>query len=170
MLKYPAALRRSPRLQAILSYVKGSCLADIGTDHAFLPIAACLDNIVEKAVACDLCPGPLDIARENIRQYGLTNRIDTRLAYGLQGLKTGEADCVVISGLGGMNIIEILKDAEQIASSAKRLILQPQRDIPLIQQVLIDLNFKIIDEATVLDKGRSYTIIAARPRLIKEER
>jgi len=149
----------SPRLKAVLSFVRGRCLADIGTDHAFLPIAACLDNVVEKSVACDVSPGPLKIASDNIVGSGLEDRIVTRLGFGLQPLYEGEADCVVISGMGGMNIIEILNNAKIF--SVKRLILQPQRDIPAVRLAVKDLGFCIIGEAIVEDRGRSYTIIAA---------
>ena len=150
-------MRISARLRAILTMVQGRVLADIGTDHAFVPIAACLDGIVERAIACDRCPGPLEKARVNIVHYGLESRIETRLGFGLEPLTEYEVECVIIAGMGGMNIIEILKTPRPI----KRLILQPQRDIPLVRDFLHDMGYKTFNELTVSDRGRSYTVIGA---------
>jgi len=161
------ALRRkqlSPRLKTILSYVVGDCLADIGTDHAYLPIEACLDNIVKKALACDYYPGPLSKAEININRFGLNDRIETRLGFGLQPVNPGEADSAVISGMGGMRILEILQASKEVASNLKRLIVQPQHDIPAVRQYLYDEDFDIIDEILVLEKHRKYTIIVAEPK------
>lgn len=150
-------MRFSPRLKAILSLVEGKVLADIGTDHGFLPIAACLENRVRRAVACDRMPGPLARAEANIRQYGLEDRIETRLGYGLEPLKPDEADCVVIAGMGGMNIVQILQEPITI----KRLVLQPQRDIPLVRAALDEMGFKIFNELTTEDRGHTYTVLGA---------
>jgi len=152
-------MRFSARLRAVLAFVEGRCLADIGTDHGYLPIAACLEGLVEQAIACDVSAGSLEKARENIRQFGLEDRIKTRLGYGLQALQEEDADCVVMSGIGGMNIIEILKDP--YINQVKRLVLQPQRDIEALRTALDEKGFYIINEATVQDRGRSYTVIAA---------
>ena len=154
-------MRFSPRLKALLAMVEGRCLADIGTDHGYLPIAACLNDVVERAVACDLSPGPLEIARKNILSYGLEDRIDLRLGYGLQPLLAGEADCIVISGMGGMNIIEILNDPSIELQGIKRLILQPQRDAAAVRLTLGGLGFEITKEAAAKDRRHSYIIIAA---------
>ena len=156
-------MRFSPRLRALLALVKGQCLADIGTDHAYLPIMACLNELVERAVACDLSPGPLEIARENVIRYGFEDRIDLRLGYGLQPLAVGEADCVLISGMGGINIIEILSDQSIELRGIKRLILQPQRDIDALKLALVGLGYGIVNEARAEDRGRSYIMLAAEP-------
>lgn len=153
-------MRLSPRLKAILSSVEGRVLADIGTDHGYVPIIACLEKRVERAVACDACPGPLARAQENIVSAGLENRIETRLGFGLRPLKYGEVDCVVISGMGGMNIIEILKDPA-VKLPIKRLIVQPQRDIFLVKDTLADMGFEIVSETEVKDRGRTYSIITS---------
>ena len=150
-------MRFSPRLKAILSLVEGRTLADIGTDHGFLPIAACLKGFVENAIACDLNPGPLERAKENISRYGLENKITTRLGYGLSPVSADDVDCVVIAGMGGINIVEILKEPFK----CKRLIVQPQRDIQLVREALAGWNFKIIEEKVVHDRKHSYTVIGA---------
>ena len=109
----------SPRLKTVLSFVKGKCLADIGTDHGYLPIEACLEGIIEQALACDYFPGPLSKAVENIRRFGLESQIETRLGFGLEPLTPGEADCVVISGMGGMKIISILDKSPKVIEKVK---------------------------------------------------
>jgi len=153
-------MRFSPRLRAILACVKGSrCLADIGTDHGYLPIAACSEGMAERAVACDVAAGPLEIARANVRRYGLEARIECRLGYGLRPLGVGEADCVVIAGMGGANMVEILNEAE--LSGVRRLIVQPQRDIDAVRGALGVLGFEVVEEVTALDRGRTYTVIVA---------
>ena len=160
------ALRRkqlSPRLKTILSFVEGDCLADIGTDHGYLPIEACLDNIVKKALACDYYPGPLSKAVINIERFGLADKIETRLGFGLQPVEVGEADSAVISGMGGMKIIEILSASKEVAKNLKMLIVQPQHDIPAVRQYLSDEGFEIFDEVLIVEKHRKYTVIAAKP-------
>jgi len=134
-------------------------LADIGTDHAYLPISACLSSKVERAIACDLNPAPLLKARENIIKYRLQDRITTRLGYGLQPLQSGEADTIVIAGIGGINIIEMLKDLPD-DFRIQRLIIQPQRDIKAVRRALTDFSF--VDEISVLENDRFYDIIVVK--------
>jgi len=147
-----------------LSFVKGSCLADIGTDHGHLVIAACMEGITEKAIACDISHGPLSKAEENIKRYDLGQQIVTRLGFGLQPVLPDEADCIVIAGMGGMRIIDILKESPDITKKIKRLIVQPQHDIPAVRQTLHSMGFGIVDEAMVQEGERFYNIIAAEPQ------
>ena len=158
-------MRFSPRLKAILSFVEGRVLVDIGTDHGYIPIAACLQGKVDRAIACDLWPGPLKRATENIKLYGLEDRIITKEGDGLRPLNPDECECVVIAGMGGMNISQILKDAASFAAvqSIKRLIVQPQRDILVVKETLNELGFIITDEAQTQDRNRTYTIILSQP-------
>ena len=172
-ISIPSAMRK-PRLNAILSFVEGAkTLADIGTDHGFLPIAACMLNKNMRAFACDANPGPLARAVENIKLYGLEDRIDTLLGYGLEPLldkRNCIYDCVVIAGMGGMNIVEILRsssdafrlDGFQLQKKIKKLIIQPQRDVQLVRETMFDLGFEITDEVTAEDRGHSYTIIVSK--------
>lgn len=156
-------MRLSPRLKAILAFVEGQVLADIGTDHGYVPIIACLEKNISKAYACDVSPGPLKMADNNIKQYGLENRIFTRCGFGLRAI-ANEDDledlCVVIAGMGGMNIIEILSDPANDLN-IKRLIVQPQRDIPAVKLALGNMGYNIIDEITAQDRNRLYTVIVA---------
>ena len=173
----------SPRLQAVLDFCRvveqGSrpgnqlihtplcgVLADIGTDHAYLPIAAIEQKICKSAIACDLHPGPLKIAKENISKAGFASHIQTRLGDGLKPISPGEADCIVITGMGGMRIWGILMDGMEQAQLAKRLVLQPQHDIVLLRKNLHKAGFEIQDERLVREKvgGKElfYIVIAAR--------
>jgi tRNA (adenine22-N1)-methyltransferase len=126
-----------------------------------LPIAACLRGKAERAVACDINAGPLEKARANVRANGLEGRIETRLGNGLEPLKKGEADCVVIAGMGGMRIIEILEAGCEIARSVKRLVLQPQHDIPALRIWLHENLYTIDAEEFLIDGGKYYTVISA---------
>ena len=151
----------------MLSYVEGQTLADIGTDHAYLPIAAYQSGLIEYAVACDLSAGPLEKAANNIKRYGLEEKITTRLGFGLKPVLPEEADCVVIAGMGGMRIIDILKDSPKL--KIKRLIVQPQHDIPAVRRSLHEMGFSISDEKMVREDDRFYTIIAADAQKFQEE-
>lgn len=174
----------SPRLQAVLDFVGGyiepcadlineetiilpiKILADIGTDHAYLPIAAMQQRLCSAAIACDLHPGPLSIANHNIREAGLADKIQTRLGDGLSPLSPGEASCIVIAGMGGMRIWGILLEGMAQARQAEGLILQPQHDIVLLRKNLHGAGFEIQDERIVREMvaGREhfYTVVAAR--------
>jgi tRNA (adenine22-N1)-methyltransferase len=149
------------RLETALSFAEGAVLADIGTDHAYLPIAACLRGKAERAVACDINAGPLLTADANIRAYGLESRIETRLGDGLAPLGKDEADCIVIAGMGGMRIVEILSAGRDVTHSAKRLVLQPQHDIPKLRMWLHENHYSIDAEAFIIDGGKYYTVISA---------
>ena len=179
----------SPRLQAVLDFCQDGflvdsdsmhqnhvksplhnpdcgILADIGTDHAYLPIAAVRQGICGGAIACDLHPGPLAMADENIRGAGLEGQIETRLGDGLTPLGPGEADCIVIAGMGGMRIWGIILEGMEQARAAKRLILQPQHDIVLLRKNLHGAGFEIQGERLVREvvggKEHFYVVLVAR--------
>ena len=151
----------SPRLETVLGYVEGRVLADIGTDHAHLPIAAIQRGLVEKAIACDCSPGPLQFAVAHVESYAFTHRIETRLGFGLRTLAVGEADCVVITGMGGMRILEILRDCPDVTASIPRLILGPQHDLLKVCDALPALGFTLADQKFVQEKHKNYHIVLA---------
>jgi len=161
----PAAISEgalSGRLRAVLGAAGGgvfNTLADIGTDHGYIPIFAVKRGIARRAVACDLNKGPLKKAAENARLSGLEHIIEARAGYGLSALTAGEADCIVISGMGGLLMTDILQKGAEAAAAASRLVLQPQRDIPRVRRYLRESGFNISDEAIVFDDGKYYFII-----------
>ena len=157
----------SHRLMAVLDLIYDcEILTDIGTDHGLLPIEACNMGLCERAIACDIGKGPLEVAKANIKAAGLSHRIETRLGDGLKPLHISEVDCIVISGMGGMRIWGILSEGMSQARQAKRLILQPQHDTELLRRNLHKAGIEIEDEQIVREVvgGRQhfYVVIAAR--------
>ena len=151
----------SKRLQMVADCVRYSRVADIGTDHGYLPIYLALEGRLISGVACDVRRGPLEKAKENIRFYGLGNKISARLGDGLFPVEPEEVDCAVIAGMGGMLMIDILKRGVHITSSLKQLVLQPQRDIPAVRRYLHQAGYRIEKEDMVREDGKYYTAISA---------
>lgn len=153
-------MKMSKRLQHIADMIpKCHCVADIGTDHGYIPIYALLNNVSEKAVASDINQGPVEAANKNIARYGLTNKIDTRVGPGLSTIKSGEADVIVIAGMGGNLIADILADDMIKAKSAEYLILQPVQYPEVLRKYLCSSGFLIIDEDLAEEDGRFYQIL-----------
>jgi len=151
------------RLNRIIDLIKPlgcKVLADIGTDHGYLPISAVKKNAVSRAIACDINPKPLSVASKNIKSNGLTDVIETRLGNGVSPIKPNEADLFVLSGMGGKLIIDILESGKEIIYGSK-LILQPQHDLEFLRGQLSRLNFTINNEAIVFEKNIYYVIILA---------
>ena len=108
-------MQLSRRLTLIASMVdKTDSVADVGTDHGYVPIYLVENNIVSKAIAMDINQGPLTRADENIKRKGLDNRITTRLSDGVRELKPGETDAIVVAGMGGQLIIKILEEGRNV--------------------------------------------------------
>ena len=134
----------TPRLQAVAGLVPlGARLADVGTDHAYLPASLLQQGVIDTAVAADLRPGPLDRARATAERYGLTERISFRLCDGLSGILPEEADTVVIAGMGGETIAAILSAAPWVREEGKRLILQPMSAQEDLRAWLADNGYRI---------------------------
>ncbi len=154
-------IKLSDRLSALTALVPpGVRLADIGCDHAYIPVVLCLDGTIPSAVAMDLKEGPLERAREHISDHCLDDRIETRLSDGLAGLGDDEADTVLISGMGGLLIKRILTE-RNIPESVTDLILQPQSDIAEVRRCVRELGFWIADEDMVLEDGKFYPMMRA---------
>jgi len=150
------------RLAALAACVlQGKTAADIGTDHAYLPIYLIEEGICNTVIATDLREGPYRSAEKKIREHGLTGRISLRLGDGLKPLVPGEAETVILAGLGGNTIRGILSEAPQVLSEVKRLVLQPMTDAGDLRLWLVSHGWKIADEHLVEDEGRIYVIIVA---------
>ena len=149
------------RLDAIISLIKYKTLGDIGTDHAYLPIKAYERGTVCAAIATDINKGPLKVAAENIKKAGLEHRIDIRHGNGLETIKQKETDCIVIAGMGGMQIWDIIKKGLIIAKEAKQLLLSPQHNIETLRRNLHSEGFDITNEA-IVQEGKFYTIIETK--------
>lgn len=153
----------TPRLKKIADLIPENCtLADIGTDHAYLPIYCLLNGKIKKAVASDINKGPLLRARENVKRYGLERKIDLRLSDGIEGLGYGEADVIVIAGMGGLLIGSILERAESVLKRGTFLILQPMIAQKELRKYLYSGLFSPEGEYLAEEDGRIYNIITVR--------
>ncbi len=147
------------RLLAAAAYVeRGSRVADIGTDHAHLPIHLIRNGISEYVYACDINEGPLKNAAANIKFTG-TKNIETRLGSGLQPLKPSEINTVIIAGMGGEVIADIIADCHWIKSGKYNIILQPMSRAYDLRRYLCENGFSILGETAVSSAGRIYTVI-----------
>ncbi len=147
----------SARLKTVAGLVKkGARMADVGTDHARLPIWLVQNGVVESAVASDLRPGPLARAAETVRQCSLEHRIQLVLCDGLDGIDPEATDTIVLAGLGGETIRDILIRADWVSRDGVRLILQPMTAADTLRGYLYENGFMLIDERLTLDAGRLY--------------
>ena len=155
-------MQLSERLSSVASMVTaGNCLADVGTDHGYVPIYLYERQIIPHAIAMDVNKGPLERARLHIAEYGYHKAIETRLSDGLQALNAGEADSVVIAGMGGPLIIKILSAYPEVTASLKELILQPQSEISEVRVWLGEQGYEIVEEHMVFEDGKYYSMFKA---------
>lgn len=150
------------RMLAIANLVDNSkVLADVGCDHAYISINLLENGKAERIIASDLREGPLNIAKDNIKLEGFEERIETRLCAGLCGYEAGEVDTILISGMGGMLVKEILSESIDVVKMADTLILEPQSDLRVVRAYLKDIGFEIIDEDMLNEGGKYYQIMKA---------
>lgn len=150
----------SRRLYAVASLVTpGNRLADVGTDHGYLPIYLVKEGRIPWAVALDVNQGPLMRAREHILREGLQELIETRLSDGLQALAPGETDSAVIAGMGGALTIRILEEGTAVLTQLKELILQPQSELARVRRWLAEHGMRIMEETMVLEDGKYYPMM-----------
>ena len=153
----------TPRLQYISSFITPTyILADIGTDHGFVPIHQIMYKGTPKAYAMDINKGPLDRANEHIIENGLTDKIETRLSDGLTAMKPGEANAMVCAGMGGPLMMKILTEGAQVISQMEELILQPQSEIEEFRRFIRTLPFSIVEEKMILEEGKFYPMMRLR--------
>ncbi len=153
-------MQLSLRLSAIADMVTtGNRLVDVGCDHGYLPVYLIQQKKIPSAIAMDVRKGPLSRAEEHIRQYGLEEYIQTRLSDGLENLKAGEGDTLVIAGMGGPLMERILTDGQSVRDSFSELILQPQSDIPHFRRFIQSQGWKIVEEKMVEEDGKFYPMM-----------
>ena len=150
------------RLQTLVDMVKsGQRVADIGCDHAYVSIALAKDKDCS-VIAADIKDGPLEIAKENIKAAGMEEKIETRLSDGLTEFKKGEVDAIVIAGMGGHLIVDILKAGEDRLRPGMQLVLSPQSDLRLVRYELRKMNCFIEKEACLSEGGKWYFVLSAK--------
>lgn len=150
------------RLSAVAALVRqGSRLADIGTDHAYLPVHLVQAGVCPSAIASDIGAGPLDAARRTVTENGLTSEITLRLGNGLATVSAGEVEDIAIAGMGGETIAAILEAAPWVQNEGIRLILQPMTRAEDLRRWLLTHGFTVIEEHLITDGRHLYPVLAA---------
>lgn len=154
------SIKLGPRLNGIASLISFKTrLADIGTDHAYLPIALCEQGKIERAIAIDIHKGPYQSALAAVQNHKLDNKIDVRLGNGLYPLMPGEIDTLTLAGMGGRTILEILFARPDILLEISDLIVQPQGLESKVRYDLLEAGW-LLREENLVEEGRVYVIMA----------
>ncbi len=153
----------SPRLMQLAAWIsRGSKVLDVGTDHALLPIYLVQSGRVKSVIAGDVVEGPYQTAQRNVKMAQLESTVDVRLGSGLSIVERGEVDTVVIAGMGGGTIAEILDEGRDVLACVKDLLLQPMNAAGRLREALQKHGFVIVDEQMVEESGRVYQLIFAQ--------
>lgn len=148
------------RLLACAAYVRPNAkVADIGTDHAYLPCHLVQSGITRTVLAADVNEKPLSMAQKTITQYGLSGVIQTVLSDGLAQIDASQADDIIVAGMGGELIARIVLDCSWLCDAEKHLILQPMTQAPFLRRTLYANGFAIQSETPVYENGHYYTIL-----------
>lgn len=139
----------------------GNRVADVGTDHGFVPIWLIKNGISPKVLAMDVRVGPLDRAKEHIAEYGLSDYIETRRSDGVEKLQKNEVDTVIIAGMGGQLMTKILREGQDILKTVQELILSPHTDADKVRRYLKESNWYIKEEKMLQDEGKYYVFLKA---------
>lgn len=158
-------IRLTERLQVIADNIKkGEKVADIGTDHGYIPIYLYQKNISDELILTDINKGPMEIAVRNLRQNHIPeSNYDARIGDGLKPVKTGEVDTIVIAGMGGMLIKDILSYDMNKSKALKKIILQPRNAQDKLREWLLSNGFEIIEEFLVTEGKFICEVIVAAP-------
>ena len=152
----------SHRIQAVASFVTpGLTVADIGCDHGYTTIYLLREGIAPKVYAMDINKGPLERAVQNIERAGLQGQVVFRLSDGMEKLLPDEAGCLLLSGMGGILIRDILSRSPAVVEKAAELVLQPQSELGILRHYLHDRGYCIVRESMLLDAGKYYTVMKA---------
>ena len=156
-------MKLTDRLLKIASLVtKGKRIADIGTDHGYIPVYLLNKNIVPFAILADVNKGPLENARKEVRHNNLLDKTDLRLGSGIEVLKKDEVDEVIIAGMGGILISELLEANKEVAHSVDKLILQPMQAQEELRKYLLSNGYEILNEVLVKEDFRIYEILEVK--------
>lgn len=156
-------MKLSYRLQAIADFIQNNTIVgDIGTDHGYIPVYLIKNKISKKVIAADISKNSLDKTIEYVKKTGYEKYIDIRLGDGLDIIKSFEIDTVVIAGMGGLLIRDILDKNKEKRDSITNFILQPNIATKELREYLYRNNFEIIDEKLVKEDNKFYEIIYAK--------
>lgn len=156
-------MKLTNRLLKIASLVTpNKRLADIGTDHGYIPVYLLNKNIINFAILADINRGPLENARKEVKRNKLADKVDLRLGSGIEVLKKGEVDEIIIAGMGGILIGELLEANKEVAHEAEKLILQPMQAQDELRKYLLNNGYEILDECLEKEDFRLYEIIVTK--------
>lgn len=151
------------RIDAILGLVDYcNVVADIGTDHAYVPELLINKGICQRVIATDLNEGPLNIAKRYIESRSLSDKIDIRLGDGLQPIDLNEVDTIIIAGMGGLLIREIIDLKKSELDNRHILVLQPMHAADKLRHYLLNNGFELLDEELAKEDFHFYEIIKAK--------
>lgn len=155
-------VKLSERLLAVTDLITPcEVIADVGCDHGYTSIYILQNKLANKVIATDVNEGPLKKASQNVRIYGLEDKVELRLSDGLSKYEPGEMQAIVISGMGGNLMVDILEKGKVVTEKAEQLILQPQSDIARVRHYLQDSGFRIVSESFVKEDGKFYPMMKA---------
>lgn len=153
----------SLRLKTIANMVdKCECVADIGTDHGYIPIYLVKNDICNKAIASDINKGPVEKAKFNVKLESMQDKIQCRLGGGLITIKPEEVQGIVIAGMGGNLIRDIIEEGIDVFKKAKFIVLQPVQNPEVLREYIYKKGYKIIDEELCIEDNKLYEIIKVR--------
>lgn len=156
-------MKLTDRLLKIASLVsKGKKIADIGTDHGYIPVYLLNKGTIPFAILADVNKGPLENARKEVKYNNLIDKTDLRLGSGIEVLKKGEVDEIIIAGMGGILISELLEANKEVAHSVDKLILQPMQAQEELRKYLLSNGYEIVNEVLVKEDFRVYEIIVTK--------
>jgi len=151
------------RLKLVASMITpGSRVADIGSDHAYLPIYLARNKISPMVIATEVRRGPYERAKENVVKSGLEGVIELRFGSGFNPIAPGDTDIATISGMGGLTIVDIVKDNLEVADSFEYLILQPMRNQSFLRRELFLMSYAIIEEDVAIEGNKYYEVLAVK--------
>jgi tRNA (adenine22-N1)-methyltransferase len=155
-------IKLNARLLAVAKLVLyGQPAADIGTDHSYLPVYLIINGVCPAVIATEKARGPFNNACQLVELLSLNRKIDMRLGQGLTVLKPGEAATIIMAGIGGHVIRDILEASPEVTASSRRLVLQPQKNVPMLRQYLQQSSWRIVTEDIAFDHGFYYEVIVA---------
>ena len=153
----------SKRMQSVADMIQPcDAVGDIGCDHAFVSIYLVEQHRAKRVIASDVRRGPIAIAKRNIAAMNLSDQIAIRMGDGLDTIVPGEVNAVVLAGMGGMLMIDILERGEEVVTRCDQLVLQPQSDIEKVRRYLAEKGYHLADEQMLIDAGKYYNLLDVR--------